>query len=251
MGSNTNKDSLYLPCMYEYIKLLSFYFNGMFIKALVFPSFQGICCQRVYCVDCWSWTSTISVACSMILLSSLWLLVVLLFGLRVCSLIRWQVRHTAYALVISSPCSVANVIVSTLNSHQVHKQVFVHCISVMFEKTDRWKPESIITKKRKWRDRKDTWTCTFDNVFTVKTMLWRESRLAVNVIIVQYVAWIHLHAIYMKIRACTWKAQTVHHHSSQVGCTRLNASRGALIRGESFPFYTGMLFRQSWLYTEE
>ncbi len=35
-----------------------------------------------------------------------------------------------------------------------------------------------------------------------------------NVIIVQYVAWIHLHAIYMKIRACTWKAQTVHHHSS-------------------------------------
>ncbi len=69
--------------------------------------------------------------------------------------------RNGHALVISSPstenvvlhplhpCSVANVIVSTLNSHQVHKQVFVHCISAMLEKTDRWKTKSIITKTEK------------------------------------------------------------------------------------------------------
>lgn len=120
---------------YRTTRFLSYYFSGMFMKALVFPSFQGICCQRVNCVDCWSWTSTISVACSMILLSSLWLFVMLSFALRVCSLIRRQVGHTAYALVISSPstgkqcfhpCLVANVVVFTPN---LHKQVFMLCIS--------------------------------------------------------------------------------------------------------------------------
>lgn len=64
----------------------------------------------------------------------------------------WKLS-SSYALVISSlptgnvvlhPCLVANAIVSTLKSHQLHKQVFVPCIPAMFEKTDRWKIKSII-----------------------------------------------------------------------------------------------------------
>lgn len=117
------------------------------MKALVFPSFQGICCQRVNCVDCWSWTSTISVACSMILLSSLWLFVMLSFALRVCSLIRRQVGHTAYALVISSPPTGKRrfTFVFGCECCRVHTE-FTHrssCNTYLIT-TERWKINTII-----------------------------------------------------------------------------------------------------------
>lgn len=143
------------------------------MKALVFPSFQGICCQRVNCVDCWSWTSTISVACSMILLSSLWLFVMLSFALRVCSLIRRQVGHTAYALVISSPPKGKRrfTFVFGCECCRVHTE-FTHRSScnAFLVTTKRWKINTIITIAENYVILKAD---KIDNVITVKTMLWR------------------------------------------------------------------------------
>ncbi len=74
--------------------------------------------------------------------------------------------RNGHALVISSPstenvvlhplhpCSVANVIVSTLNSHQVHKQVFVHCISAMLEKNRQMENKEHYYENRKIWDLK-------------------------------------------------------------------------------------------------